>query len=77
MGMYEASKRITARMLQVYYKYRNASLMHTRRLAAALKLGDPCSFPPPKLSYFNKVHAEHYVRRSKAATAKYIPSFVT
>ena len=51
--------------------------MHTRRLAAALKLGDPCSFPPPKLSYFNKVHAEHYVRRSKAATAKYIPSFVT
>ena len=51
--------------------------MHTRRPAAAPKLGDPCSFLPPKLSYFNEVHTKHHVRRSKAATAKYIPYFVT
>jgi len=50
--------------------------MHTRRLTAALKLEDPCLFLPPKLSYFNKVHTKHHVRRSKAATTKYIPYFV-
>jgi len=72
-----ASERITARMLQVCYRCKNASLIHTRRPAAAFKLEDPCLFLPPKLSYFNEVHTKHYVRRSKAATAKYIPYFVT
>jgi len=51
--------------------------MHTKRPATAFKLEDPCLFLPPKLSYFNEVHIKHHVRRSKAATAKYIPYFVT
>ena len=51
--------------------------MHTKRLTAAFKLEDLYLFLPPKLSYFNEVHTKYHIRCSKAATAKYTPSFIT